>query len=136
MTYRIKVLIFIFWIYSEKSKAIKLCSAFSPSLRAIAHLSKKDVSHSTFNNKPLLDKPMIDGDDGWGLDTNNRATEDSKMNPLPSSSKSSMSNKEGNNDRDIFIPAFTALSLLALFGTYGYETLRLYSRGEFYSPWH
>ena len=38
-------------------------------------------------------------------------------------------------DRDFFIPIFSIVSLAGLFGSYGYEMLRLYSRGELYLPW-
>ena len=51
----------------------------------------------------------------------------------PSSPSSKSSNAEP--ERDIFIPVFAIVSLLGLFGSYGYEMLRLYSRGELYLPW-
>ena len=38
-------------------------------------------------------------------------------------------------ERDLFIPIFALVSLAGLFGSYGYEMLRLYSRGELYLPW-
>jgi len=39
-------------------------------------------------------------------------------------------------DRDLFIPIFAVVSLAGLFGAYGYEILRLQSRGELYLPWN
>ncbi|MBE0451864.1 MAG: hypothetical protein IBX70_13640 [Clostridia bacterium] len=39
-------------------------------------------------------------------------------------------------DRDLFIPIFALISMAGLFGSYGYEMLRLYSRGELYLPWN
>jgi hypothetical protein len=41
-----------------------------------------------------------------------------------------------NTERDLFIPIFAIVSLVGLFGAYGYEMLRLYSRGELYLPWN
>ena len=42
-------------------------------------------------------------------------------------------NKEAE-ERDLFIPIFALVSLAGLFGAYGFEMLRLYSRGELYLP--
>ena len=39
-------------------------------------------------------------------------------------------------ERDLFIPIFALVSLAGLFGAYGYEMLRLASRGELYLPWN
>jgi hypothetical protein len=39
-------------------------------------------------------------------------------------------------ERDLFIPIFSLVSLAGLMGAYGYEMLRLYSRGELYLPWN
>ncbi|KAL3901348.1 MAG: hypothetical protein SGARI_006087 [Bacillariaceae sp.] len=39
-------------------------------------------------------------------------------------------------ERDMFIPIFALVSLAGLFGAYGYEMLRLASRGELYLPWN
>jgi hypothetical protein len=38
-------------------------------------------------------------------------------------------------NRDIFIPIFTLVAVVGFVGLYGYEMLRLYSRGELYLPW-
>lgn len=40
-----------------------------------------------------------------------------------------------NGERDLFIPIFTLVSVIGFGGLYGYEMLRLYSRGELYLPW-
>ena len=42
-------------------------------------------------------------------------------------------NKEAE-ERDLFIPIFALVSLAGLFCAYGFEMLRLYSRGELYLP--
>jgi hypothetical protein len=38
-------------------------------------------------------------------------------------------------ERDLFIPAVTLVSVVGFAGLYGYEMLRLHSRGELYLPW-
>ena len=37
-------------------------------------------------------------------------------------------------ERDLFIPIFTLVAIAGFTGAYGYEMLRLYSRGELYLP--
>ncbi|KAL3781265.1 hypothetical protein HJC23_012815 [Cyclotella cryptica] len=41
----------------------------------------------------------------------------------------------GGENRDLFIPIFTLVAVVGFAGLYGYEMLRLYSRGELYLPW-
>ena len=43
--------------------------------------------------------------------------------------------QQDGQERDLFIPIFAIVSLMGLFGSYGYEMVRLYSRGELYLPW-
>jgi hypothetical protein len=96
----------------------------------VARLGEKDIVTSHYST--LFDKP--DGDDGWDLEPiSTKAQTDLKTTSIKTSLKTPLSKKEG--ERDLFVPVFAFVSLLALFGTYGYETLRLYSQGEFYSPW-
>lgn len=47
-------------------------------------------------------------------------------------SQAASNNKE---EKDLFIPIFTLVSVIGFTGLYGYEMLRLYSRGELYLPW-
>jgi hypothetical protein len=49
---------------------------------------------------------------------------------------SSQQNRNVEQERDLFIPIFALVSLAGLFGAYGYEMLRLASRGELYLPWN
>eukprot|EP01083_Nonionella_stella_P000220 682_1 len=56
-----------------------------------------------------------------------KSSSSSKSDSVPSTDKT-----EG--ERDLFIPIFSVISLAGLFGAYGYEMLRLYSRGELYLP--
>lgn len=51
------------------------------------------------------------------------------------SSQISSSNSR-EEERDLFIPIFALVSVLGFTGLYGYEMLRLYSRGELYLPWN
>ena len=41
----------------------------------------------------------------------------------------------GGGGKDLFIPIVTLISVMGFTGLYGYEMLRLYSRGELYLPW-
>ena len=51
-----------------------------------------------------------------------------------SPSSSSSSNSGGEPERDLFIPIFAVGSLVVFFGLYGYESFRLWTRGELYLP--
>ena len=85
-------------------------------------------------------------DDGWGddenLSTSPSSSQKDELEALRAqiSSKTKIDNQipvQGgdNTERDLFIPIFAIVSLVGLFGAYGYEMLRLYSRGELYLPW-
>ena len=39
-------------------------------------------------------------------------------------------------ERDLFIPIFTLVSISGFLGAYAYESFRLYSQGELYLPWN
>ena len=67
-----------------------------------------------------------DDTDGWGEPDTNRE----QLSPIvpPKTPK--------EPDRDMFIPIFAVVSILGLFGSYGYEMIRLNSRGELYLPWN
>ena len=43
--------------------------------------------------------------------------------------------QQQQQERDLFIPIFTIVSVVGFFGAYAYESFRLYSRGELYLPW-
>mmetsp|Transcript_19672 Transcript_19672/g.48361 ORF Transcript_19672/g.48361 Transcript_19672/m.48361 type:complete len:153 (-) Transcript_19672:766-1224(-) len=79
-------------------------------------------------------------DDDWGNGAKDdfdektkelRALQNSRQASPPSRTQSA---PEG--ERDLFIPIFAIVSLLGLFGSYGYEMMRLASRGELYLPWN
>jgi hypothetical protein len=84
---------------------------------------------------PNDEETTDDDDDGWGetrrVDQKKvlqELRERPKLMPAPSSSTAP--------ERDLFIPIFALVSLAGLFGAYGYEMLRLASRGELYLPWN
>jgi hypothetical protein len=103
-----------------------------------------------------------DDDDGWGTettisssdssssdDTKNRKIKELKLLQQQQQQSSALTQRQRQQqqqqqaggteqevvERDLFIPIFAVVSLLGLFGSYGYETLRLASRGELYLPW-
>jgi hypothetical protein len=82
-----------------------------------------------------------DEDDGWGnADDNGGSSATTQKRDQPTSnseeqSRVSIEKGSASEERDLFIPIFSIVSLAGLFGSYGYEMLRLYSRGELYLPW-
>jgi hypothetical protein len=47
----------------------------------------------------------------------------------------SQSDSGKQQERDLFIPIVSLVSIAGLLGTYTYEMIRLYVRGELYLPW-
>eukprot|EP00531_Pseudo-nitzschia_arenysensis_P003212 CAMPEP_0116127448 /NCGR_PEP_ID=MMETSP0329-20121206/6845_1 /TAXON_ID=697910 /ORGANISM="Pseudo-nitzschia arenysensis, Strain B593" /LENGTH=110 /DNA_ID=CAMNT_0003621547 /DNA_START=314 /DNA_END=647 /DNA_ORIENTATION=+ len=100
-------------------------------------------------NKSLLfsSPEEDDDDDGWGspaavgessFDRDQKVRElqslkEEASNKVASPSPSSRETSEPP-ERDLFIPIMAIVSLAGLFGAYGYEMLRLASRGELYLP--
>lgn len=86
-----------------------------------------------------------DDDDGWGVPSSNsdqerelaalQAERAERSAPVSSASSNEVHQNNEPPERDLFIPIFALVSLAGLFGSYGYEMLRLYSRGELYLPW-
>ncbi|VEU44815.1 unnamed protein product [Pseudo-nitzschia multistriata] len=95
-----------------------------------------------------------DEDDGWGtsptetegsgttpstsLETDRKLSELRSLQTQASNrSQATTTNSSSSGEepeRDMFIPIMAVVSLAGLFGAYGYETLRLASRGELYLP--
>ena len=63
---------------------------------------------------------------------NDLATKQSRQ---VSSGSVNSSGTGSGGERDLFIPIVTLVSVIGFTGLYGYEMLRLYSRGELYLPW-
>lgn len=111
-----------------------------------------------FTNGPTLHRAMADessaknsddNDDGWGdgedddddvasLSNKSQLQELQALQQEPQRSTTTTNNNVAAEppERDLFIPVFALVSLAGLFGAYGYEMLRLYSRGELYLPWN
>lgn len=98
-------------------------------------------------NQPSVGTSNDSDDDGW-FDKNDEQEND-KLREIRSlqqqrrsaatgmSSNSQRSTVRGTEEqeRDLFIPIFAVVAILGLFGSYGYEMVRLASRGELYLPW-
>ena len=70
-----------------------------------------------------------DDDDDWGAAPATAFKETERQ-------QQDIKNNTNGKERDLFIPIFSIVSLLGLFGAYGYEMLRLNSLGELYLPWN
>lgn len=100
---------------------------------------------------------LRDNDDGWGeeIDNDNEEEKNVSSSALSSTfevdklqelralqskttsgerSSKTMQSAANNSEPDLFIPIFSIVALLGLFGSYGYEMARLASRGELYLP--
>mmetsp|Transcript_29669 Transcript_29669/g.50588 ORF Transcript_29669/g.50588 Transcript_29669/m.50588 type:complete len:157 (-) Transcript_29669:49-519(-) len=90
-------------------------------------------------------------DDGWGDSVSTTTSSDriSKSQELAnlqndmamkqqnkSTQSSPSTDTSESKERDLFIPIFTLVSVIGFSGLYGYEMLRLYSKGELYLPWN
>lgn len=78
-----------------------------------------------------------DENDGWGDGTKMKELQALQQDRVESSAtprRDRVISESTGQERDLFIPIFAIVSLLGLFGAYGYEMLRLYSRGELYLP--
>jgi hypothetical protein len=103
-------------------------------------------SSSSLVRRRAVDNNDDDDDDGWGNNDNadengSSPTATARQGNQPTSNSEERSrvmvteNRSAPEERDLFIPIFSIVSLAGLFGSYGYEMLRLYSRGELYLPW-
>lgn len=123
----------------------------------ISRTSKMILFSSVNENEGEGDVGDDGDDDGWGTettisssdssssdDTKNRKIKELKLLQQQQQQSSALTQRQQQQaggteqivaERDLFIPIFAVVSLLGLFGSYGYETLRLASRGELYLPW-
>mmetsp|Transcript_31632 Transcript_31632/g.66534 ORF Transcript_31632/g.66534 Transcript_31632/m.66534 type:complete len:175 (+) Transcript_31632:193-717(+) len=117
-------------------------------------------AHYTSHRLNLAERDTAedDEDDGWGdekVETSISPAESSAsaqpsdrisksqelarlQNDMATKRTSNSVKSSGTNDggeRDMFIPIVTLVSVIGFTGLYGYEMLRLYSRGELYLPW-
>ena len=101
-----------------------------------------------FHIIPIVRKSVegdeIEDDDGWGTTSVDRISKSQELAKLQDemtmkkqqNNKSSQVSSSNNEERDLFIPIFALVSIMGFTGLYGYEMLRLYSRGELYLPWN
>ena len=106
----------------------------NPQTKKLINVHSLKMSNDKFTD-------IDDNDDSWG--------EVGEDNTMSGGSNNEISNKkfqsnEGprmtstgsqEQERDLFIPIFTLVSLIGFFGAYAYESFRLYSLGELYLPW-
>jgi hypothetical protein len=100
---------------------------------------------SLLSSRPPLVMLRMNDDGGWYDDDENSISDSEFRNQeLSSLQKARQSSREqqqlssSNNqgpERDLFIPIFALVSILGFTSLYGYEMLRLASRGELYLPW-
>jgi hypothetical protein len=72
-----------------------------------------------------------DDDTGWEdepMPMVNKPFQERTISSIPSGSRN-------EPQRDLFIPIFAIVAIVGLLGSYGYEMMRLASRGELYLPW-
>lgn len=73
--------------------------------------------------------------DGWDDQNPAPTNHDAEnMDLLKSLQEKSVATSPPAKERDMFIPIFTLVAIAGFTGAYGYEMLRLYSRGELYFP--
>jgi hypothetical protein len=89
----------------------------------IAFLSK--ISDKTTDEENGKEDEVIDG--GW----NSKEMDVFRKKEVPLNSKPPVPEQQ---ERDLFIPIVSLLSIGGFIGLYGYEMLRLYLRGELYLP--
>lgn len=90
--------------------------------------ASRSSGRTSIKNLPLQSVQLYsnkDDDDGWDDD------ESSVLTPIVPPKE-----VQPKKDPDMFIPIFSLVSILGLFGSYGYEMMRLASRGELYLPWN
>ena len=114
----------------------RLLQRTSRSSRRVSYYKQNPFSQDLelFQNKlDQSDSPSseFEEDDGWGDRTSR-----SSFVPAVIEEERKRVTKEKGDERDMFIPIFSLVSLAGLFGAYGYEMVRLYLRGELYLPWN
>ena len=117
----------------------------------------KTISQQPFNSRILLKAAESEqtDDDGWGDSMSTTTAAEASSDRISKSQelanlqndiamkqqnrgtmRSSSAGINEEKERDLFIPIFTLVSVIGFTSLYGYEMLRLYSRGELYLPWN
>lgn len=89
-------------------------------------LEHKALQRRSFSSRYFArnDNNNNENDDDWGTDDDD-ISQQTFLAPK----------SDEEVERDYVIPIFAIVSLAGLFGTYAYEIIRLWSRGELYLPW-
>lgn len=89
----------------------------------------------------LMTENESQDDGGWGDEVDDLSSRNEELASLQDQVASKRQGTldarkgQGGEERDLFIPIFTLVSVIGFGGLYGYEMLRLYARGELYLPW-
>lgn len=128
--------------------------------RTTFHFAKVQGLHHTYHKARRFLVVLRVNDDGWGEEIDDDDDDDDEKNVSSSAlsstfevdklqelralqskttsggrSSKTMQSAANTSEPDLFIPIFSIVALLGLFGSYGYEMARLASRGELYLPW-
>ena len=82
----------------------------------------------------------IEDNGGWGFDVDDEVMAQAEREILDATTISASNftvvggAKTTKEERDLFIPIFTLVSIVGFAGLYAYELLRLYFAGELYLP--
>lgn len=111
---------------------ISYCHAWMSQPRQSFATTKKMPGEKATNARRYFatpDENDDDDDDGWDDTTELDFLRGQRTQSIAEQKQ------QQQQERDLFIPIVSLVSLAGLFGTYAYEMLRLYSRGELYLPW-
>lgn len=124
-----------FGFMSKKTLVVRNIPPNRPSIRFRAKDNSDDWGASEEAEAPsgvdMVPKDSLSKEKELELLRSQMAT---KYSPSSEENDGMPSNKSIKGERDLFIPIFSTVSLVGLFAAYGYEMLRLYSRGELYLP--
>mmetsp|Transcript_8871 Transcript_8871/g.24570 ORF Transcript_8871/g.24570 Transcript_8871/m.24570 type:complete len:173 (-) Transcript_8871:220-738(-) len=113
-----------------------------------AYFSVKLFNQLSNGNEDSSDKEA-DDEDGWSspsvtttsyrsaasfIEEEEQQKQQQLETPTRSTGQVTLPPATNEPERDLFIPIFALVSLAGLFGAYGYEMMRLFSRGELYLP--
>jgi hypothetical protein len=122
---------------------VRAAIAFNPSHRHFEWTRQTISRGRCYRSNSHLNLSNDDGDDGWGddgvVDSSTLEDKTKELRQLQQAAFSRSSRQARSTEepeRDFFIPIVAVVSLMGLFGSYGYEMVRLASRGELYLPWN
>mmetsp|Transcript_20622 Transcript_20622/g.31314 ORF Transcript_20622/g.31314 Transcript_20622/m.31314 type:complete len:162 (-) Transcript_20622:151-636(-) len=125
-----------FGIIAQTTLGVRNAPKSRPSIRFLAKDGSDDWDSTEKTETPSGVDPSLFPKDSLSKKKELESLRSQMAIKSSSSSKSDgmPSNNNTGRERDLFIPILSVVSLAGLFGAYGYEMLRLYSRGELYLP--